>query len=170
MADPFRRIFLDMLERILKKTPNQETLMELLQLATPELDESSLTNPSESKKLFRTLLTRVHPDKHPADSGRATRLCQDVKIFYESCGVSLSSPEPNRKKRKSGSPTSTAFPLEFRSKEKWPHIGFLLRGVQEEHMADETVASCLVAYQCINARGAIAHGKNYHSILAPATH
>lgn len=156
MGDPFRRLFLDTLELILKKEPDQETLLVLLQLATPGLDESCLNNRSETKKIFRTLLTRVHPDKHPTDSDRATRLCHDVKVFYENCG--MSSPEPKQKKRrKSGSPKSTAFPLEFRSREKWPHIDFTMRDAETQLTRAEV--SCLVAYQCINTRGAIAHGK-----------
>lgn len=155
MSDPFRRIFLDALELILKKEPAKKTLIELLQLATPGLDESNLNSPTEKRKLFRTFLARVHPDKHPTDTDRATRLCQDAKIFYENCV--LTSPTPKKKRRK----PSTAFPLAFTSKEKWPHISFAM---DDDGGAARTCAevSCLVSFQCINARGAIAHGKKTH--------
>jgi len=155
MSDPFRRHFLDMLELVLKKEPSHDTQLELLQLATPDLDESTLNNHAATKKSFRTLLTRVHPDKHPKDVERATRLCQDVKVFYEKC--SLASPEPDKKKRrKSGTPN--AFPLEFSSKDEWPYISF---DFEDEPKTVRTCAQtcCVVATQCINARGAIVHGK-----------
>ena len=158
MSDPFRRLFLDMLEQLLKKEPSRESMLELLQLATPGVEESSLYKGTEQRKLFRTLVARVHPDKHPKDVGRATRLCQDVKIFYDKCLTSLStSPPGSRKKaRTSYSPNSSAFPFEFNVSNKWPHIAF-----HTPRLAVGTTAelSCMVAYQCINSRGAIAHGK-----------
>lgn len=157
MSDPFRRLFLDTLELVLKKEPSKESLHELLQLTTPGLEESSVSvsNSSETKKLFRTLISRVHPDKHPTDNERATKLCQDANIFYQQCLVA----PPQKKKRKvSMSPRSKPFPQHFKSKEKWPHIDLPIKCDTIDKCTGPQ-ANCLVAYQCINARGAIAHGK-----------
>jgi len=129
-------------------------MLELLQLATPEMEESSLNNRTETRKLFRTLVARVHPDKHPKDVERATRLCQDVQIFYDKCLTST--PKPKKKARTSSSPNSSACPFDFNASNKWPHIDF-----HKPHAAHGTTAelACMVAFQCINSRGAIAHGK-----------
>jgi len=37
MSDPFRRLFLDQVDIIIKKDPSREVLLTLLQLATPGL-------------------------------------------------------------------------------------------------------------------------------------
>ena len=39
MSDPFRRLFLDQVDIIIKKEPGREVLLTLLQLATPGLGE-----------------------------------------------------------------------------------------------------------------------------------
>jgi hypothetical protein len=159
-SDPFRRIFLDQVEHTIKEVPSRETLLALLRLATPGLE--SLGNSSETKKLFKALLLRVHPDKHPNDVQRATRLCQDVTPFFKACLESVVAP-PNEKNdiRKSfsrqRSENSTAYPLEFNAVDKWPHMQFKKPFIIPDMPAD--AMSCAVAYQCINARGAIAHGK-----------
>ena len=99
MSDTYRRLFLDMLEKLLEKEPSRESMLELLQLATPRVEESSLDKDTEQRKLFRTLVVRVHPDKHPNDVERATRLCQDAKIFYDKCLTSLSTSPPGSRKK-----------------------------------------------------------------------
>ena len=153
--DPFRRLFLDMIEVTIKKEPGQESLHELLQLATPGLDESTLNNPSGTQKLFRTLITRVHPDKHPKDVDRATRLCQDVKVYYDKCVAAQG--QPKKKKRKvSMSPKSkTAFPLSFTIASSWPRVDFQrVQSVIVKKLGGLGLPlSSYVGYQCINMRG-----------------
>lgn len=80
MGDPFRRIFLDQVELIINGEANRETVLLLLQLVKPTLQ--SLGSRTESGKVYKILLARVHPDKHPQDASRATRLCQAVQDFY----------------------------------------------------------------------------------------
>ena len=68
------------------------------------------------------MLLRVHPDKHPGDE-RATRICQDVKTFYDDCLAAT----PVRKKKKSsstGSPSGMGYALEFDVTNKWSHIQY----------------------------------------------
>ena len=80
MGDPFRRLFLDQVELIISREANKETVLSLLQLAKPTLQ--SLGSRTESDKVYKILLARVHPDKHPQDASRATGLCQTVQDFY----------------------------------------------------------------------------------------
>ena len=85
----------------------------------------SLGNTNETKKTFKALLLRVHPDKHPGDE-RATRICQDVKTFYDDCLAST----PARKKKKpssythGSSPNSMGYALEFNVANRWSHIQY----------------------------------------------
>ncbi|KAL7553360.1 hypothetical protein ACHAWF_016633 [Thalassiosira exigua] len=153
MADLYRRLFLDQVEVILQREQSRESLLALLQLATPGL--SGLGDGGDAEKAFKALLTRVHPDKHPRDASRATRLCQEIRPFYDRSMAS--SPTKKRKKRASSSPRGSSFPLEFNAINKWPHIEYNLPYAKPEMKENEM--SHAVAYQCINARGAIAHGR-----------
>jgi len=130
----------------------------LIQMGTPGLE--SLGSACETEKAFKTILARVHPDKHPQDTPRSTRLCQDAQHFCDKC--LSSSPSKSTKKHSSAtSPTSTSFPLEFNATNKWPHIEYNKPHAKPE-LTQEGM-SRVVAYQCINARGAIAHGKKTQS-------
>jgi hypothetical protein len=111
--------------------------------------------------MFKSLLLRIHPDKHPNDMQRATRIYQDVRPFYDACLIA----PPTKKMRTSDSssatrqvsPSKAKYPLEFNAHDKWPHMQFHSPYATAGMSAD--AMSCAVAYQCINARGAIAHGK-----------
>lgn len=154
MSDPFRRLFLDQVEIIIERDPSRESLLALLRLATPGLDCGVGSTCSETQKLFKNFLLRVHPDKHPQDTPRATRLCQDAQTFYEEC---ISAP-PNKKTKHSRSPSNvSSFPLDFNVVNTWPHVQYDHPYVKPELTV--VGMSQAVAYQCINARGAIAHGK-----------
>mmetsp|Transcript_23036 Transcript_23036/g.49873 ORF Transcript_23036/g.49873 Transcript_23036/m.49873 type:complete len:371 (+) Transcript_23036:26-1138(+) len=153
MSDPFRRLFLDQVNLIIQKEPSRESLLALLQLATPGLVDLGGTRATE--KTFKTLTARVHPDKHPRDTERATSLCQDARCFYDKCLAS--SPSKKKTKRSASSPSSVSLPLEFNAINKWPHIEYSRPHTMPEMVED--VMSRSVAYQCINARGAIAHGR-----------
>jgi hypothetical protein len=159
MSDPFRRIFLDQVEHTIQEDPSREALLALLRLATPGLE--SLGSSSETKKMFKTLMLRVHPDKHPNDVQRATRLCQEVTPFFEACLVSSPSKKrqrtPSSSAARQRSPNSTAYPLEFNALNKWPHMQLNSPYATADMTAE--AMSLAVGYQCINARGAIAHGK-----------
>jgi hypothetical protein len=154
MVDPFRRIFLDQVEHTIKEEPSKEALLALLRLATPGIEK--LVSSSETTKMFKTLLLRVHPDKHLNDMQRATRIYQDVRPFYDACLVSVIAP-PKKKNEKRKFPSSSIYPLEFNAHSKWPHMQFIEPCITPDMSAD--AMSCAVAYQCINARGAIAHGR-----------
>eukprot|EP00956_Cyclotella_meneghiniana_P012703 scaffold18066_cov42-Cyclotella_meneghiniana.AAC.1 len=157
MGDPFRRLFLDQVELIINKEANRETVLSLLQLAQPSL--LRLGSRNESDKVYKILLARVHPDKHPQDSSRATWLCQTVQEFYSKGLAVAVSPDKNVNKRKPGasSPNGTVFPQEFNVKDKWDHVDYDIPSAEVD--LDLNGMSRSVAYQCINSRGAIVHGK-----------
>ena len=144
--DPFRTNFLNHADLILeKKKPSAKALLELLRLATPGLKERDVTKNSA----FRALQARLHPDKHPQDPQRATRLFKEVKLFYEECSKPSASSDTS---------FSGLLPFEFEAKRSiWSHIEYD-HPYYEDDLSEEQVAT-LVAFQCINARGAIAHGK-----------
>mmetsp|Transcript_15270 Transcript_15270/g.34211 ORF Transcript_15270/g.34211 Transcript_15270/m.34211 type:complete len:390 (-) Transcript_15270:1318-2487(-) len=155
MSDPFRRLFLDQVERVLRKEPSRQSLLELLQLANPGLDGLGAMN--ETKRLFMTLMLRVHPDKHPiVDKSRADHLTQDAKKFYDQSLAA--SPDPKRcRKQYTSSPNNVSFPANFNALNKWQHMDISVPHAERSFMAGQM--STAVAYQCINARGAIAHGR-----------
>ena len=65
---------------------------------------------------------------------------------------------PAAKKQRTGSsPNNTLYPLEFNVINKWSHIQYGNPYVEPQMTSQKM--SIVVAYQCINARGAIAHGK-----------
>ena len=92
MTDPFRQFFLDTVEKVAAQEPNEESFLELLQLVSSDLTlNQMLTSKSdERRKIFKALILRIHPDKHPNDT-RATKLFQNVQNFYKDCSDLLQS-------------------------------------------------------------------------------
>ena len=87
MSDPFRQFFLDTVEKVISQPPNDEqSLLTLLQIASPNLSlEKLLSSRNEERhKIFKALILRIHPDKHPNDT-RVTELFQNVQNFYHDC-------------------------------------------------------------------------------------
>eukprot|EP00561_Arcocellulus_cornucervis_P000889 CAMPEP_0185813408 /NCGR_PEP_ID=MMETSP1322-20130828/11511_1 /TAXON_ID=265543 /ORGANISM="Minutocellus polymorphus, Strain RCC2270" /LENGTH=59 /DNA_ID=CAMNT_0028510069 /DNA_START=33 /DNA_END=208 /DNA_ORIENTATION=+ len=59
MGDPFRRLILDTVSLIIAKDANGDTLVELLRVATPDLDPEELcADAAKREKLFKTLKLR----------------------------------------------------------------------------------------------------------------
>ena len=183
-ADPFRRLILDTVSVIVKKEPNGDALIELLKVATPELDENEVLKDSGKRdKLFRVLQKRIHPDHHAPGDDRVTTLFQDVHSFYESCVANIHKraskvkPKPtastsngsnNSDNSGKSAPTPPSAPMqrgasirvefEFNVRKKWPYLTFDHPAFPTKGCSADGLAA-LVAYQCINARGAIAHGR-----------
>ena len=139
----------------MKKKPSAKALLDLLGLATPGLTHRDIEKKSTSA--FRVLQARLHPDKHPQDSDRATALFQKVQNFYDECcePSATSSFGANH-----DSFRSSLMPFEFDAKaSKWPYLSYNQPMLDNAALSNEQVAS-LVAYQCVNTRGTIAHGKH----------
>ena len=189
MSDPFRRLFLDQLAQILAKRPSHAAFLELLALATADFDATRCTDQSYIRKCYRTVVVRTHPDKHPQDVERATRFSQDLPHFFKRCkACPPPPPQPSRRndgfsfgtspsfsssetgafsfgttqssarRRTRPSAPSSHLPRDFNSSSKWPHIAYNVPYWEPNHTPSQV--SSLVAHQCINARGAIAHGKS----------
>ena len=152
--DPFRLIFLNVVRDTINKDPGRESLCDLFKLTTPDMEDGDVDHVTKRLKLHKQLKLRLHPDKHPGDKS-ITALYQEVDIFITECTATLKgSPQ---KKKKASSPDSTRFPFEFDVQDSWPHLSFEYPQYPQKCWG-QGLAS-LVAYQCINARGSIAHGK-----------
>ena len=119
MTDPFRRLFLDQVDAILKKEPSQDSLLTLLQLATPGLVSLQGNSSDDMPRAFKTLLERLNPVHYPYDAYRSTSLTQSAHTFYQAC---LDSRPTKRQRRANSSQKNTTFPSEFSAIKKWPQF------------------------------------------------
>ena len=97
MSDPFRQFFLDTVRKtITNQEPNEYSLLSLLQIVSPNLTIDDLLSyqPDERRKIFKSLVLRIHPDKHLSkndsetssdNNNRVTELFQNVQNFYKAC-------------------------------------------------------------------------------------
>lgn len=172
-GDPFRKLFLDQVENIVFREPSRESLLALLQLATPSL--KSLGGDYDAQQKFGVLRAQLHPGQHPTDSAKAARLCDSAQTFYATC---MASPPRKRYKQTYSPRKNSSLPDEFNAQNKWPYIrydnpdkrnlGTLVwmpdsAGVFSYQNQILFNKRRLVAFQCMNARGAIAHGKGIES-------
>jgi len=156
--DPFRSLILEQVEAILGKEPERENLYDLLRVTSPNLKEANLDIQELRSKSYKSLKLRVHPDKHQNDS-RATKVFQNLDSFYDKCverlleGDEFGSPKKKRKRgqRDRSSTASTSKPVNFNVRDKWTFLDLKFKKCDAKHIPEQ------VAYQCINARGAIAH-------------
>jgi hypothetical protein len=159
--DLYRNLFLDHVKAIIQKVANKESLRELLRTASPALTEEELMTPTSRAVAFETLCMRIHPENYNAEESTSTAaiLLRDVKDFYALCAASLKS-SPLTKRRKIAPVASLTgvdeFPQDFCVIDRWSFL-------DEIKPADTTICEkklpALVAAHCINARGAIVHGK-----------
>ncbi len=102
MTDPFRQYFLDSVQSTMNEEPGEMTLLALLKFAIPNLtldmmydmmvNHNSNNGKGDLQKCLKTLKSRIHPDKHPGGASTlATKLFQDVSIYYEQCLKVMSS-------------------------------------------------------------------------------
>jgi hypothetical protein len=154
--DPFRQVFLDQVRVVVAKEASKESLYELLRIATPPLTIEDVSIESRRKKAFMTLQLRIHPDKHPGSD--TTAIFQKVKAFYDDCCAA------SNKKRKTNpvSPPNTShgsFPRDFHVNDKWPFLNIERIPPCPSELSNDADLMALTVAQCINARGAIAHGQ-----------
>ena len=168
--DPFRRIFVNLVRAAINKDPGRESLVDLFKLTTPGIEDGDIDQEIKRLKLCKALKLRLHPDKHPGDTS-ITALYQDVDVFVTKCTATLDGGPP--KMQKPASPASTRFPFEFDVRDSWSYLSFEHPQYPQQCAGHDLAA--LVAYQCINARGSIAHGKkaeltykNGHALANPA--
>jgi hypothetical protein len=155
MEARFGRIILRQVDKALEEEPNREALLNLLQIADPSFQESDLGNPSRQEKAVRALKLLIHPDKHKNDQS-ATERFQKTQNFFEQALQAPGESHNGRKKRKRSTATH------FHVQDPWPFLSHL----HKEPVAPASITpdavqlEKMIAYKCINYRGAIAHGKN----------
>jgi len=128
-----------------------------LEVTSPNLEEASLDSSTLRARSYKNLKVRVHPDKHNNDS-RATNIFQNLHSFHDMCLAKIlrdGKPVSQEKKIKRGqncpSKTSTNELVEFDVRDKWNFLHIGLEKCEAKHIPKQ------VAFQCINAREAIAH-------------
>jgi hypothetical protein len=96
MSDPYRRLLLEAVEAVTSppSQPGRTSLIALLRIATPSLTEADIDDPARRDRLWRELLRRIHPDKHPGDAPRATMVAQGAAEFYGRCLQTLPTGSP----------------------------------------------------------------------------
>ena len=184
-TDPFRSLFLRQIRVVLSDQPSRESLRQLLTIVSPELADEDLDDEITRTKLFRELRARVHPDKHPNDES-ATSIFQDIQPFYDSCcsRMSVTTETPRRNSASAQDsipkPTTSAMgnttyshftssssphthPTDFVVTNTWPFMSFhhpVAPNAKSifENSTNSHVLEILMAYRCINSRGAVAHG------------
>ncbi|CAD7969112.1 unnamed protein product [Amoebophrya sp. A25] len=152
-ADPFRAIFLQMVDAAIKKTPDADSLTELLRITSPEFSAEKAGNQAAVKKAVKALQLRLHPDKHDGDK-KATELFQQLERF---CAAAEKAAKAGPAKKRRTSAVASAFPKRFHCFENWNALGedevptLVPTGFQSSEVA--------LKVNCANLRGQIAHNR-----------
>ena len=163
-------IFEKVQKKIILASPTNENLHELLVLSSPALTLEQVLNDNDRLEAMQKLMVNIHPSNFP-DNEDAQSLYEDVQAFYDACCKRMNEPDvvskvPRsiRSKRMRGrntpSPTTVVESVvQFNVRQKWSFLTNWIRPLSPVKLTSGKVLAPLVAYQCINARGAIAHGK-----------
>ncbi len=113
---------------------------------------------------MKNLLVLVHPSNFP-DNPDAQNIYEDVQTFYDACCTAMNeekSGKTNRwlQRKNNKSPnTVVESVVQFNVRQKWHWLEGYLRPLSPSKVESGKILAPLIAYQCINCRGAIAHGK-----------
>ncbi|GFH47579.1 predicted protein [Chaetoceros tenuissimus] len=143
----FADLLLDQVEAVLTQDPCEDSLYNLLKIASPNIERSTISR--DHQKHFKKLKFQVHPDRHTGNSERANKIFQSMADFYEEALGSTNRNHTRKEKREKRYPTN------FESSEKWTYIHIR----RMKCISKEKSVGSQVAIQCINARGSIVHGK-----------
>lgn len=159
MEARFARIVLKQVDQALSEEPSRETLLGLLHIADPSFADKDVCVDKKRESVLRSLNLLIHPDKDPGDR-KAKKRFQDTRLFYDKCLPHLHSTKKMKRKRDT-SPGSDAFPLQFHTQDKWPFLASVIKTPRPAPLdaLDAKMVATIVAYKCVNCRGAIAHGK-----------
>ncbi|CAD7924975.1 unnamed protein product [Amoebophrya sp. A120] len=171
-SDPYRQLFLQNVEAVMKQKPRLQTLTSLLKLANPDFTQEGCSDADSLGKAMKTLKLRLHPDKHvvQGDEDVATKLFQKLDGFHRAAMENSSSfgdelGEPPAKRPRNGnssSSTSTSFTEEaggdadsgrnfpplFDVFDSWKYIN-------TDSLVEDADLACAV--NCANIRAQIAH-------------
>ncbi len=132
------------------------------------MDMNDLQHDGKRVAAMKKLMVSIHPSNYPKNED-VQYLYEDVQTFYDACFQRMSEecdedPKPNNRMklrfRRTSSPNTVVDTVvQFNIRQKWPWLDGYLRPLSPDELTSGKTLAPLVAYQCINARGAIAHGK-----------
>mmetsp|Transcript_27757 Transcript_27757/g.70069 ORF Transcript_27757/g.70069 Transcript_27757/m.70069 type:complete len:395 (+) Transcript_27757:162-1346(+) len=150
-SDPYRALFLRQVEATLRKEPDIDSLVELLQIGTPEFTRAHAQDTEKRKRAEKELMLRLHPDKHGGDC-KSTGLFQELKSFLNSSGKAAEGPAAKKRKK------AASLPSEFDAETQWPFlIFFMIRKSDPESDPSPPLPTTTCAY----VRAQIAHGRAF---------
>lgn len=151
--------------RVLMKEHSKENLLHMLQLVAPEMTLQELKNDQLRVTVMKKLLVQIHPSNF-TENQDAQNIYEDVQTFYDACCSRMNGEKSGSnqmkwlQRRNQKSPnTVVELVVQFNVRQKWHWLQGYLRPLSPNKIESGKVLAPLVAYQCINCRGAIAHGK-----------
>ena len=162
-------IFDKVQKKIILAAPTKENLYELLVISNPSFTLEQVSNDLDRLEAMKNLMVSIHPSNFP-DNEDSQSLYEDVQAFYDACCKEIHEPTDvkapksiranRRRNRNTPSPTTVVESVvQFNVRQKWSYLTNWIRPLSPVKLTSGKVLAPLVAYQCINARGAIAHGK-----------
>jgi len=161
------------------KRASPESLHKLLLLAVPTLKVEDVQHERVRLHAMKELMLRIHPRNFPGNED-AANIYEDVQHFYEQCCKIISKEssyddeggdkenEITLNTKKHGPKTNkiddslnlVCKVIQFNVRQKWLFLDGYCRPLppEGETVTSGKVLAPLLAYQCINARGAIVHG------------
>jgi hypothetical protein len=152
--------------RILLKDKNARNLCQLLRLVDSSLTSEVIESEKVRTAAMKDLMLKIHPNNFPSNPD-AFSIYEDALEFFEGCNQNMNSNGEFQNKRrlfqrkpKPPSPTSVVSAVvQFNIRQKWSFLECYLRPLSPDVLTSGKILAPLVAYQCINFRGAITHLK-----------
>ncbi|GFH50073.1 predicted protein [Chaetoceros tenuissimus] len=185
MKNRLAELILEQIEAVLEREPSEDALFDLLRIASPKISRESLTD----EKLYKKLILQIDVNKKSSLYERADKVVKALDTFYKEClkdakqtctsktkketsttsssaasrKRSLSdderTEERSKKKGKVDPLSSKKFPLNFSALEKLPFLQKQRAKPFRKELSKKEHLEADVAFQCINLRGAIVHGR-----------
>lgn len=158
----------DILEKVQKKIilreATKDNLCTLLSLVHPSITVEDVEDDKERLNAMKELMLQIHPSNFPKNEDAAS-IFEDVQIYYDSCCKNIMDDRDSggtasrKRRRKTDMNAIVETVVQFNVRQKWSFLDSYSRPTPPKKLKSGKQLAPLVAYQCINARGAIAHGK-----------
>lgn len=158
----------DILEKVQKKIilkeSNKENLCTLLSLVYPSITVESVEDDKERLSAMKELMLQIHPSNFPTNEDAAS-IYEDVQVYYDSCCKDITDDRnyggttSRKRRRKTDINAIVETVVQFNVRQKWSFLDSYSRPTPPKKLKSGKQLAPLIAYQCINARGAIVHGK-----------
>ncbi len=150
--------------KIILKEANKVNLCDLLSIVNPAITVNGVESDQERLVTMKDLMLQIHPSNFP-DNEDAASIYEDVQIYYDACCKDMIESRDSKidvtkkRRRKLDLNTMVENVVQFNVRQKWLYLDSYSRPMPPKKLKSGKQLAPLVAYQCINARGAIAHGK-----------